>query len=82
MRKSGSVFMAREYWESTAVNSKMSFSRIASWNAAVKIWILWLIGGGGCLLVEVEGKQLCGLQNYIHDWNKNILPTGIKIYSL
>ena len=52
--------MAREYWESTAVNSKMSFSRIASWNAAVKIWILWLIGGGGRLVVEVEVVEVGG----------------------
>ena len=52
--------MAREYWKSKAVNSKMLFSRIAAWNAAVKIWILWLIGGGGSLVVEGEVGEVGG----------------------
>ena len=47
LRSSRSLLMAEEYWLLTAVNSKTSLSRMAAWNAAVKMWILWLVGGGG-----------------------------------
>ena len=49
-----SLFNAEEYKESTAVNSKMSLSRIAAWNEAVRTWMWWFVGGGGSLKVKVE----------------------------
>ena len=37
--------MVEEYRRSTVVSSKMLLSRMASWNAAVRMWILWFVGG-------------------------------------
>ena len=61
MRKSRSFLMAREYWKSTAVNSNMSFSRMAFWNEVVRIWILWLIEGEGHLVAVTEFGEVGGL---------------------
>ena len=44
-KKSRLDFMAWVYWWSMEVNTKMSFSWMASWNTGVRIRIGWLIGG-------------------------------------
>ena len=54
LKNSVSLLIAKEYWWSTAVNSKMSLSRRASLNAAVRIWIKWLFGGRGRLVAVME----------------------------
>ena len=60
LRNSRSLLMAKEYWRSTADNSKMSLSWMASWNAAVRMWRLWLVGGRGRSLAVVEVEKVGG----------------------
>ena len=55
-----SLFKAEEYRELTAVSSKMSLSRIAAWNEAVRTWMLWFVGGGGSLKAEAEVAEVGG----------------------